>query len=41
MSNCYNETELISRIQKGDESALVIIILEYNSYVANFEEQEA
>ena len=34
MSNCYNETELISRIQKGDESALAIIIAEYNSYVA-------
>lgn len=34
MSNCYNETELVSRIQKGDESALAIIISEYNSYVA-------
>ena len=34
MSDQYDEIELIRRIQKGDESALAIIIAEYNSYVA-------
>lgn len=33
MNISYNETELIKRIQKGDESALEIIITEYHSYV--------
>lgn len=33
MSDCYNEIELINRIQKGDETALTIIISEYHSYV--------
>lgn len=33
LQNCYDENELIRRIQKGDESALAIIISEYHSYV--------
>ena len=33
MSNYYDENELIRRIQKGDESALAIIISEYHAYV--------
>ena len=33
MSDQYDEIELIRRIQKGDESALTIIISEYHSYV--------
>lgn len=33
MSDSYNEIELIKRIQKGDETALTIIISEYHSYV--------
>lgn len=32
MSNYYDENELIRRIQKGDESALAIIISEYHAY---------
>lgn len=33
LSNYYDENELIRRIQKGDESALAIIISEYHAYV--------
>ncbi|HIV41550.1 MAG TPA: hypothetical protein H9904_06120 [Candidatus Mediterraneibacter guildfordensis] len=33
MSDQYDEIELIRRIQKGDESALTIIISEYHPYV--------
>ena len=33
MSNYYDENELIRQIQKGDESALAIIISEYHAYV--------
>ena len=33
MNDRNNEIELIKRIQKGDESALTIIISEYHPYV--------
>lgn len=33
MDDCYNEADLIERIQKGDESALKTIISKYHSYV--------
>lgn len=33
MSDCYNENELMKRMQKGDESALTKIISEYHPYV--------